>query len=93
MGRIEKDMQTKRPYINGFKNRNAFNAFMSEAIVLETNLSRNISHGHCETLYLFVDDDTGSIVTWYRENDPAAGILDEHNGKYSKIPWQVRGVA
>ncbi len=92
MGRIEKEMQAKTPYINGFRNRYAFNTFMSEAIALEINLSRNISHGHCETLYLFVDDDTGNIVTWYRENDPAAGILDEHNDKYSRIPWQVRVV-
>ncbi|MFH1753940.1 MAG: hypothetical protein ABH875_07130 [Candidatus Omnitrophota bacterium] len=86
-------MKTKSHYINGFKNRFAFNAFMSEAIVLETNLSRNISYGRCETLYLFVNDNTGKIVTWYREHDPAAGILDEHNDQYSRIPWQVRGVA
>ena len=84
-------MRMPKPYINGFKNRQIFNAFMAEAMVLETNISRNIAHGHYETIYLFVNDNTGHIVTWYRENDPAAQILDELNGQYSKIPWQVRG--
>jgi hypothetical protein len=84
-------MRMAKPYINGFKDRRAFNAFMAEAMTLETNISRNITHGHCETIYLFVNDNTGHIITWYRENDPAAQILDEQNGQYSRIPWQVRG--
>ena len=72
----------------------AFHAFMDEAMVLETKLARNITHAHCETIYLYVNDDTGHIITWYRENDPAAFALDAHHyHSYHKIPWQVRGIA
>ncbi|MBL7197063.1 MAG: hypothetical protein ISS47_03075 [Candidatus Omnitrophica bacterium] len=81
-------------HINGFKNKQAFTAFMQEAMALETNICRNINHNHCEMLYLFVNDATGHIITWYRENDPAAIILDaQYYNLYHKIPWQIQGTA
>jgi len=80
--------------MNSFKTKEAYNAFMNEALTLETNLSRAVHHGHCETLYLFVDEGSGHIITWYRENDPAAMFLDAVNENiYHKILWQVQGNA
>ena len=76
-----------------FKSTTAFNEFMCEAMTLETNLSHNLHHDHCEMLYLYVDDDTGHIITWYREHNPASLILDAQYGIYHKIPWQIRQTA
>lgn len=84
-------MRQLKADINGFKSRRAFKSFMSEAMALESNLVRHINNNRCEMLYFFVNDETGKIVTWYRENDPAATILEAHNRVYHKIPWQIRG--
>jgi len=78
---------------NSFKTKVAYNEFMHEAMTLESNLSRALNHNKIETLYLYADD-TGHIITWYREKDPAGFFLDaQHGNFYHKIPWQVRGTA
>ena len=87
-------MKTPKPDINSFKNSRVYKAFMDEAMALETNLSRRIDHDHSEILHLYVNDNTGHIITWYRENDPAAMFLDAVNEDiYHKILWQVQGSA
>lgn len=81
-------------HVNAFKTKEAYNAFTNEALALENNLSRAIHHNHCETLHLFVNEDTGHIITWYRQHDPAATILDaQYYNLYQKILWQIRGTA
>ena len=83
-----------RNHKKDFKDNEAFKIFMSEALILESNLSRTLNHGHCETLYLYVNEETGHIITWYRQGDPASQALDAHYYHiYEKIPWQVRGTA
>ena len=75
-----------------FLRKEAFDEFMKEALSLETNLSRNLNHDHCETLYLYAEEETGHIITWYREGDPAATILDgQYYHLYNRIPWHRKG--
>ena len=47
----------KDNHIDKFKTKQAFDEFMREALTLESNLSRSLHHKHCETLYLYVDED------------------------------------
>jgi len=85
-------MNVRLNTITSFKTKAAYNEFMKEAMNLETTLSRVFNHGRVETLSLYADD-TGHIVTWYRQKDPAAMILDAEYQAYNKIPWQIRGSA
>jgi len=75
-----------------FKTKAAYNEFMKEAMNLETTLSRVLNHDKIETLSLYADD-SGHIITWYRQKDPATMILDTEYQTYNKIHWQIRGNA
>lgn len=75
-------------YGNSFRNRKAFKAFKAEAVKLELRISRNLS---CKSLYLYVDEETGHIIFWYKDDDPKANILDRHYSHlFNKIIWNVR---
>ncbi len=75
-----------------FKDNKALRVFVRDATRVAVKIARRIASGETETLSLFVNNETGHIRIWCREEDSTASILETRSDtRYRRIPWQVRG--
>ncbi len=75
-----------------FNDNKALRVFVRDATRVAAKITQRIASGETETLSLFVNNETGHIRIWCREEDSTASILETRSDtRYRRIPWQVRG--
>lgn len=73
-----------------FKSKKAQMVFDAAIKRLEAEIMRNAATDYSEMLNLYVDNDTGQILMWFKENDPLVGLLDDYYlHLFRKIVWHM----